>query len=85
MISVEWNATLKAVTLHLDKEGVQVLKQRLDDLLSDGDHLHLQLGDDLTDTGVMNAVFGELVLQLCPSDLPAARRNPITSVSTQIP
>jgi hypothetical protein len=75
MISVVHNETLKAIELHLDINGADLLIQTLQKLKlkGDGNHLHISATND--DSGVCTEspyqekdVYGQLVLNLLPSE-----------------
>ena len=73
MISIVYNETLKSIEMHLDARGADLLIQTLQNLKSKGDHLHLYATND--DLGISmkspyreSKVFGELILNLLPSE-----------------
>jgi len=73
MISVIHNETLKAVEIHLDDRGVDLLMQRLQELKRNEDHVHIHATND--DRGLSlespyheKVIFDELILNLPPSD-----------------
>jgi hypothetical protein len=73
MISIVYNETLKGIEMHLDAKGADLLIQTLQNLKSKGDHVHLYATND--DLGVStkspyleNKVFGELILNMLPSE-----------------
>jgi len=80
MLSVEWNAINRAVSVVMNEEGVALPMKRCHELLADRDHIHLCRGQDLTDSGIFEGVFGELVLEfreLEEGELPPHQRQPI--------
>lgn len=73
MISIVYNETLKAIEIHLDIKGADLIIQKLEHLKSEEGHLHLYATND--DRGVSTKspyqekeVYGELVLNLLPSE-----------------
>ena len=73
MISIVHNQTLNAIEIYVDAKGVDLLMEKLRDLKSRGDHLHLYATND--DRGLTarspygeESVSGELVLNMLPSD-----------------
>jgi hypothetical protein len=73
MISIVHNEIQNAIEIHLDGKGIDLLMMRLEELKRNGDHVHIYGAND--DTGVSldspyreNASFGELILNLLPSD-----------------
>lgn len=91
MISVVYNEVLKAIEVHLDEKGVDLLIRTLEELKPKGDHLHLYPTND--DRGLSTRspyqeaqVYGEPVLNLLPSEAwddmdhitsPNDSRNPV--------
>ena len=73
MISIVYNETQKAIEIHLDNKGADLLIQKLEQLKSAEGHLHLYATND--DRGVSTAspyqekeVYTELILNLIPAD-----------------
>ena len=73
MISIVYNKILRAIEIHLDTKGADLLIRTLERLKSEGDHVHLYATND--DAGVSTQspyeeekVYGELVLNLLPSE-----------------
>ena len=73
MISVVYNETQKAIEMHLDNKGADLLIQMLEQLKSEGGHLHLYATND--DRGVSTAspyrekqVYTELIFNMIPLD-----------------
>lgn len=73
MISIVHNETQNAIEIHLDTKGADLLVQKLLDLKSSEGHVHLYATGN--DRGVSTkspyrekTVYGELVLNLLPSD-----------------
>jgi len=73
MISIVYNETLKAIEIHLDIKGADLLIRKLEHLKSAEGHVHLHATND--DRGVClespyqeKEVYDELVLNLLPSE-----------------
>lgn len=73
MISIGYNETQKAIEIHLDVKGADLLMHKLEQLKSGHGHLHLYATND--DRGVSmkspyqeKVVYGELILNLLPPD-----------------
>jgi hypothetical protein len=73
MISIVHNQTQKAIEIHLDVKGADLLVKKLEYLKLQGDHIHLYATND--DRGVStrspyqeNVVYTELILNMLPSD-----------------
>jgi hypothetical protein len=73
MISVIYNETNKAIEMHLDLKGLDRLIETLQNLKSNGDHLHLYATDN--DRGLATwspydekLVYTELILNLLPAE-----------------
>ena len=73
MISIVYNETQRAIEIHLDIKGADLLVRRLEHLKSNGGHVHLYATND--DRGVSTKspyeepqVYGELILNLLPSE-----------------
>jgi hypothetical protein len=73
MISIVHNQTQKAIEIHLDVKGADLLVKKLEYLKLQGAHLHLYATND--DRGVSmrspyqeKVVYGELILNMLPSD-----------------
>lgn len=83
MITVVLNETLQAVEFLIDEKGVDLLIKRLRQLKADGDHVHVCATNN--DCGVStispyghDVVFGEVVLNLLPSDAWEDARRALT-------
>jgi hypothetical protein len=73
MISIVYNETIKAVEAYLDLKGIDLLIKKLQELKSDGDHLHLFATNDDRGLSVKSPygekiVYRELILTLLASD-----------------
>jgi hypothetical protein len=73
MISIVHNETVKAVEMLLDLKGIDLLIEKLQELKSDGDHLHLLATNDDRGLSVKSPygqkiVYREVILTLLPSE-----------------
>jgi hypothetical protein len=73
MISIVYNEIQRAIEIHLDTKGADLLIRKLQHLRSAEGHVHLYSTDD--DRGLCTKspyqekeVYGELILNLLPSD-----------------
>jgi hypothetical protein len=73
MISIVPNEKASVIEMHLDHTGVKLLIKKLQDLMADGDHLHLYATD--ADDGLAlkspygeSRVYGQLTLNLLPPE-----------------
>lgn len=71
MISIVYNETAKAVEMFLDDKGVDLLIETLQELKSDGGHLHLYATNDERGLSTKSPygesiVYGQLILDLLP-------------------
>jgi hypothetical protein len=73
MISIVHNETVKAVEIYLDHKGVDVLIEKLQELKSSGNHLHLYVTNDERGLSAKSpygesVVYEELILDLLPAE-----------------
>ena len=73
MITVELNKINNSIDFSMDRAGINLLLDKLNELKSEYEHVHIYATGDnrglsLKAIHVGSEVFGEIILELCPSE-----------------